>query len=154
LEKQVLHIIRDEYPVPFDASSTKILAIGERPTVTPETVHPKCMGTLNEVRQAVDRLHEFQLIERVYLCDPREFAQQHTGAGHIIRLVVGGPPGGPHGQYIFQITDHGQKIIDTFLPERLKRAWWKFAEERLLLALTLLVTAFCTWFLTRLGLRN
>jgi hypothetical protein len=154
LEKQVLRVIRDAYPIPYDPASKKILAIGERPLITDETVHSKCTATLNEVRQAIERLQQFQLIERVYLCDPSEFAQQYVGTGITVRLPLAGRPGGPRGKYIFQITQHGQKEIDELVIERLKRAAWKVVEERGAVLITAAISILGTWFLTRLGLKH
>jgi hypothetical protein len=95
-----------------------------------------------------------QFIQSDYLCDPREFAEQYTGAGFTNRLPVAGPPGGPHGQYTYQITKHDIAEIDKVLIERLKRAFWKAVEERSGVAVAVSATAVVTWLLTRFGLNR
>jgi hypothetical protein len=45
LERRVLAAIRDAYPTPYDPESKekdRILAVGERPIVTDETINEKC----------------------------------------------------------------------------------------------------------------
>lgn len=154
LEKRILILIRDAYPIPYDPDSKDVLAIGERPVVTDESLNAECTATLSDVRQVTEKLHNFQLIKSVYLLDPREFIQQGTGPGYVARIVVIGPPGGPFGQHTYQITKHGIAEIDKFPIERLKRAGWKAIEDKGVVAVVAAATAVLTWFLTRLGLNR
>jgi hypothetical protein len=151
LEKRLLLLIRDAYPIPHDPSSKEILKVGERPVVTDETLFPKCRSTLSEIREAIEKLKQFQLVHSTYLCDPREFAEQYVGAGHRVRLAVMGPPGGPHGQHILQITKHGIDEIEKFPTERLKRAAWKFVEEKGAIAVTGILGTAGGWLLGWFG---
>lgn len=155
LEKRVLKVIHDAYPIPYDpeADKGKVLAIGERPIINDETIQTNCVCTLSDVRQTTEKLLNFQLIHRVYLCDPKEFVEQGTGGGHTIRLIVL-VKGAPFGQYIFQITKHGVAEVEKFVPERLKRAFWKAVEEKGGLVLWTAIGAMGGAFLAWLGLKH
>jgi len=155
LDRRVLRLVRDAYPIPYDPDNKEILAVGERPLVTDESLHAECVtATASDIRQVTEKLRQFQLIRAVYLCDEREFHEQYTGAGNLIRHVVAGPAGGPFGKYTYQVTTHGVAEIEKFLPERLKRMVWKAVEERGGVVVVALLTAFATWFLTRLGCKQ
>ncbi len=137
IERRILRLIRNEFPVAYDPkASKKPLAIGERPLLTEEAIALKSIGAKpDEVRGALEKLMVFECIRKVPLLTHEEYKDQDLAGGDSVRHVPlpmhPGPRTGPVG---YQITEHGQKVLDSFVWERIKRlpSTWalKLAEEK------------------------
>jgi len=120
LEKRILGFIRASYPIAYDLSeSNSVITHEERPIPVAKDIRNRFNRYLEEsVDKATQRLIAFQYVRKVYLAVPEDFSEQVRAPGEVIRHRKLGPGAGEYG---YQVTEFGEKVIGGFMAERFKR---------------------------------
>lgn len=120
LEKRILRFIRTSYPIAYNPSeSNRVITHEERPIPIATNIRNQFNRHSEEaVDKAIQRLIAFQYVKKVYLAAPEDFSEQVRAPGEVIRHRKLGPGTGDYG---YQVSESGEKVIGGFMAERIKR---------------------------------
>jgi len=90
LDRRLLRLIYKTYPIAFASEDEDaVIAIGERPLATEESILQAVPNSSpGEVSKSLATLVAFQCIQKVYLSGPKDFVEQMTTPGRIVRHCV------------------------------------------------------------------
>lgn len=116
-EVRVLARIKSTYPIVLEAEEKQIVAIGERPLETQNSLaHRFFDGDENKCAAATKNLVAYQCVRIVHLHAPEDFKDIDRGSSRI-RITYLKPPTGIDG---YQISQHGDKFLASRLINRLQ----------------------------------
>lgn len=122
LDRRILRMIRDDYPIPYAQDTEEAIAVGERPLPSADLLRQRLGTQIQSIDDSLDKLVAYQCIVRVYLLSASEFRDQWA-AGRRVRRIIISPP---HGVNAFQITPISLSVLANQCRERFNRiliAW-------------------------------